>query len=58
MLVDSHCHLDYADPETRAGIVARARRAGIGTMVTIGTKFAEPFYTHETLGFGGLDQLI
>ena len=24
----------------------------------IGTKFAEPFYTHETLGFGGLDQLI
>jgi TatD DNase family protein len=41
MLVDSHCHLDYADPETRAGIVARARRAGIGTMVTIGTKVAE-----------------
>jgi hypothetical protein len=24
----------------------------------IGTKFAEPFYTHETLGFDGLDQLI
>ncbi len=24
----------------------------------IGTKYAEPFYTHEMLGFGGLDQLI
>jgi len=24
----------------------------------IGTPYAEPFYTHEMLGFGGLDQLI
>lgn len=24
----------------------------------IGTKYAEPFYTHEVLGFGGIDQLI
>ena len=24
----------------------------------IGTAFAEPFFTHEMLGFGGLDQLI
>ena len=24
----------------------------------IGTAHAEPFYTHEMLGFGGLDQLI
>jgi len=24
----------------------------------IGTRFAEPFFTHESLGFGGLDQLI
>ena len=24
----------------------------------IGTKYAEPFFTHEMLGFGGLDQLI
>jgi bacillithiol biosynthesis deacetylase BshB1 len=23
----------------------------------IGTKFAEPFYSHEVLGFGGIDQL-
>lgn len=24
----------------------------------IGTKFAEPFFSHEVLGFGGIDQLI
>jgi bacillithiol biosynthesis deacetylase BshB1 len=24
----------------------------------IGTKFAEPFYSHEVLGFSGLDQLV
>lgn len=24
----------------------------------IGTKFAEPFFSHEVLGFGGIDQLV
>jgi bacillithiol biosynthesis deacetylase BshB1 len=24
----------------------------------IGTKYAEPFFTHETLGFAGIDQLV
>jgi LmbE family N-acetylglucosaminyl deacetylase len=24
----------------------------------IGTKFAEPFFTHEVLGFSGIDQLV
>jgi LmbE family N-acetylglucosaminyl deacetylase len=24
----------------------------------IGTKYAEPFYSHEVMGFGGLDQLV
>ncbi|MGF1456099.1 MAG: TatD family hydrolase [Alphaproteobacteria bacterium] len=38
MLVDSHCHLDFPDlAEDRAGILARAATAGIGTMVTIST---------------------
>ncbi len=38
MLVDSHCHLDFPDlAEDRAGILARARTAGVGTMVTIST---------------------
>ncbi|MGO8919879.1 MAG: TatD family hydrolase [Stellaceae bacterium] len=41
MLVDSHCHLDYAAPQERAEIIARARRAGVETMLTIGTKISE-----------------
>jgi len=38
MLVDSHCHIDY-DPlgEDKAGVVARARAAGVGRMLNIGT---------------------
>ena len=39
MLVDSHCHLDFPDfAEERDAVVARARAAGIGTMLTIGTR--------------------
>ena len=39
MLVDSHCHLDFAElAEERAAVLARARAAGVGTMVTIGTR--------------------
>lgn len=40
-LVDSHCHLDY--PELSAdldGVMARARNAGVGHMLTIGTKLS------------------
>jgi len=42
ILVDSHCHLDYLPqgPERKAAL-ARARQAGIGAMVTIGTKVTE-----------------
>ncbi len=38
MLVDSHCHLDFPDfgPDLDE-VVARARRAGVGAMVTICT---------------------
>jgi TatD DNase family protein len=39
MLVDSHCHLDFADfAAERDAIVARARAAGVGTMLTISTR--------------------
>src|SRR5882724_12653747 len=39
MLIDSHCHLDFPDfaPELDA-VVARAEAAGVGRMVTIGTR--------------------
>lgn len=42
MLVDSHCHLDFPDfaPELDA-VVARARAAGVGVCVSIGTKLAQ-----------------
>ena len=40
-LVDSHCHLDYATPEERPEIIARARRAGVETMLTICTRLSE-----------------
>ncbi len=40
-IVDSHCHLDFAPPESRADIIARARAACVGTMLTICTKLAE-----------------
>src|SRR5947208_12251434 len=42
MLVDSHCHLDFADfAAERDAVVARARAAGVGTMLTIGTRLDE-----------------
>jgi TatD DNase family protein len=42
MLVDSHCHLDFPDfAAERDAVLARARAAGVGTMLTIGTKLTE-----------------
>lgn len=41
MLVDSHCHLDYFVEAEIEDIVARARAAGVGRLVTIGTRFAQ-----------------
>ncbi|MBB4102335.1 TatD family hydrolase [Allorhizobium borbori] len=39
MLIDTHCHLDFADFEAeRDEIVARAMEAGVGQMVTISTR--------------------
>jgi TatD DNase family protein len=41
MLVDSHCHIDFAEPDARPALIARARAAGVATMLTIGTKAEE-----------------
>jgi TatD DNase family protein len=39
MLIDTHCHLDFADfVEERDAIVARAHAAGVRQMVTISTR--------------------
>jgi TatD DNase family protein len=38
LLVDSHCHLDFPDFAERDAVVARARAAGVGTMLTISTR--------------------
>ncbi|WP_349958262.1 TatD family hydrolase [Rhizobium sp. ZPR3] len=39
MLIDTHCHLDFADfEEERDAIVARAHEMGVRQMVTISTK--------------------
>ena len=42
MLVDSHCHLDYLERDGDLDeVVARARRAGVGALITICTKLSE-----------------
>lgn len=41
MLVDHHCHLDYPDLErNRDDVLARARAAGVGKIITISTVIA------------------
>ncbi len=40
MLIDSHCHLDYYTADERPAVLARARAAGVGQMVTIGTRLS------------------
>ena len=38
-LIDSHCHLDFPDfADELDAVVARARAAGVETMITIGTR--------------------
>lgn len=42
MLVDSHCHLEYKGlVEDQAGVLSRAREAGVGAFLNISTKLSE-----------------
>jgi TatD DNase family protein len=38
LIIDSHCHLDHFQGEEQDAVVARARAAGIGEIVSIGTR--------------------
>lgn len=51
MLVDSHCHLDFPEfaPQLDA-VVARAKDAGVGICVTIGTRLSGFARVHEIAG--------
>ncbi len=40
MLIDSHCHFDYYTAAERPALLARAAAAGVGHMVTIGTRLS------------------
>ena len=41
MLVDSHCHLDYFVEAEIEEVIARAREAGVGRLVTIGVRVSQ-----------------
>lgn len=41
MLIDSHCHLDYFRDDEVEAVLARARSAGVGVLITIGTRLAQ-----------------
>ena len=41
MLIDSHCHLDYYTADELPAVLARAQAAGVGEMVTIGTRLSQ-----------------
>ncbi|MBR0679112.1 TatD family hydrolase [Roseomonas eburnea] len=41
MLVDSHCHLDYYVEAEIEQVIARAREAGVGRLVTIGVRMSQ-----------------
>jgi TatD DNase family protein len=54
MLVDSHCHLDFESfDDDRAEVMARARDAGVGTMLTICTRLSR---FHEVLALAEADR--
>ena len=58
MLVDSHCHLDFPDFQSRLPeILAAAAAAGVGRMVTISTHVAR-FDTYRAARGGSRERLL
>jgi TatD DNase family protein len=47
MLIDSHCHLDYFRADELPGVLSRAAEAGVGEMVTIGTRWQQSLDMRE-----------
>jgi len=47
MLIDSHCHLDYFRADELPDVLARAAAAGVGEMVTIGTRWQQSLAMRE-----------
>lgn len=47
MLIDSHCHLDYFNAAEQADLLSRAAAAGVGEMVTIGTRLTQSDVVRE-----------
>ena len=41
MLIDSHCHLDHFNEVERVEMLARCAAAGVGELVTIGTRLSQ-----------------
>ena len=40
-MIDSHCHLDMLDPADLDAVLGRAADAGVGEMITIGTRLSQ-----------------
>jgi TatD DNase family protein len=47
MLIDSHCHLDYFTADELPSVLARAAEAGVGEMVTIGTRIGQSVHIRD-----------
>lgn len=47
MLVDSHCHLDYFNDAERAEMLLHCAEAGVGELVTIGTRLTQSALVRE-----------
>jgi len=47
MLIDSHCHLDHWEEAEWPGLIERAKAAGVGELVTIGTRYEQSLRMRE-----------